>query len=1058
MPSSFRFGPPTPRLDLLTRPRLLRALLARWERPVVAVVGGPGLGKTTLLGQAVAENLLAPRGDDVWLGVEARDAEGDGLGRAVVRALGTGAAGGAGGAGSAPDPHAVADLLWQRSPTAVCLVLDDTHLLAPGSDGARWLGELVDHLPANAHVVLAGRTDPPVRLTRLRAQGAALVVGEDELRFSGDELADFGARRGVGPERFADTGGWPAMAELAASVEDHLAGAFVWEEVLEPLGPERRRVLAVVSDLGAADDDLAGAALGTPVDLGRALDGVPLVAVGADGRRVPHALWRSVDGIGLDGDDRAAVRQGAVGHLVERGRYDDAYGLVAEAGLWDLAPEVLRAACLASDRPTSGQLQRWLAASPDEVRATPAGALATGMHAAFTAPRTAFAPLQAAVRRCREAGDVDAELAGLAELGRVAWWQQDLEVVLPVAVRVNELAETGHPLARGLSAFGRAVAADLAGDDAGVLAAMDSIEPGVLDAGWTASAQWLTARVVLAAGRSREALELLDAIDPGGDPVMQAIVTTLRTAALSGLGRVDEALALLHRAVEQQATAGVVQNHRLALLAAVAGFAHAGDLASARRYAHDLAAIAGPGWADELGVPGALAHAALLVAEGDEDGATTAIRKAVEHHGLDRGAQRRMWRSPLSLTYVLLPEAREHWDAVAGEGPLARPRRLCAAAVAARAGRRLDELRALDLPDLQVVRATLHHRFAADLAVGLAAAGRSDGAALLDALGAAGRAVGRARAAGDGDRDAGGGPGTVASSARADEDGDGDSDGGGQSDGDRELGKQARALLATVPGPPPVVTTLAVLGPLELRRPGPDGAIDVEVTDPDLRRERVRTLLAFLVGHRATTRAEVTAALWPDLDERAAANNLRVTLNYLLRVLEPWRPAGEPGYLVRADGARITLVTGAELRLDVDAFDGHVDAASRAEADGTPSLALDHHLAAVALYRGPLHADVPDAEWIDLDREHYRTRFVAAAVRAGQLLLGRGDLDEAEAVARRALGVDRWAEEAYAVLTALARGDRSAAQRHLDRGLATLAELGIEPSEATRRLRRRIRA
>jgi hypothetical protein len=60
-----------------------------------------------------------------------------------------------------------------------------------------------------------------------------------------------------------------------------------------------------------------------------------------------------------------------------------------------------------------------------------------------------------------------------------------------------------------------------------------------------------------------------------------------------------------------------------------------------------------------------------------------------------------------------------------------------------------------------------------------------------------------------------------------------------------------------------------------------------------------------------------------------------------------------------------------------------------------------------------------------LEREHYRSRFVAAATRSGELLVGRGDDDQAERVARRAVEVDPWAENAYAVLVsvALARGD-----------------------------------
>jgi DNA-binding SARP family transcriptional activator len=43
------------------------------------------------------------------------------------------------------------------------------------------------------------------------------------------------------------------------------------------------------------------------------------------------------------------------------------------------------------------------------------------------------------------------------------------------------------------------------------------------------------------------------------------------------------------------------------------------------------------------------------------------------------------------------------------------------------------------------------------------------------------------------------------------------------------------------------------------------------------------------------------------------------------------------------------------------------------------------------------------------------------------------------------------------VAAALARGDRSAARRALDRGLAALADLGVDPSQQTQSLRRRVR-
>jgi DNA-binding SARP family transcriptional activator len=326
-------------------------------------------------------------------------------------------------------------------------------------------------------------------------------------------------------------------------------------------------------------------------------------------------------------------------------------------------------------------------------------------------------------------------------------------------------------------------------------------------------------------------------------------------------------------------------------------------------------------------------------------------------------------------------------------------------------------LRDLDLSDMARVRAGLHHRFAVELALGLEAAGRPEAATLLEALGPLGREAMRAEAA--------------ASTSRA---------------------RHAKSLLAAVPAPPADRTEIAVLGPLAVARRGEP------VTDSDLRRERVRALLAFLVGHRTTSRAAIMAALWPDLGERAAANNLRVTMTYLLRVLEPWRSAREPAYHVRVDGLSVTLVTSEWLDIDADRFDDHVDAAAKAEADGTPSLALDHNLAAVALYRGEAYEGVADADWIALERERFRGRFVAASTRAGELLVARGDVNDAERVVGRAIEVDPWAEDAYAVLVsvALARGDRGAARRTLDRAMAALAELDVEPSEETERLRRRI--
>jgi ATP/maltotriose-dependent transcriptional regulator MalT len=79
------------------------------------------------------------------------------------------------------------------------------------------LARLVAALRGNAHLVLSGREVPPVDLARLEVQGKVTRLDASDLAFTDDELADFAARRGVPGESLAHSGGWPALAEIAAS-------------------------------------------------------------------------------------------------------------------------------------------------------------------------------------------------------------------------------------------------------------------------------------------------------------------------------------------------------------------------------------------------------------------------------------------------------------------------------------------------------------------------------------------------------------------------------------------------------------------------------------------------------------------------------------------------------------------------------------------------------------------------------------------------------------------------------------------------------------------------
>ena len=1016
-PRPFRWGLPEPRSALLRRPRLMRLLLGRWQHRVTVLAGGAGLGKTTLLAQAAAENRLAPRGEDVWFDVGFGGVDGLSLTDRVVAALDLGET-------ATADFAAVAEAIWSRAAVEICLIFDDVHALASSSASVRWLGALIHALPANGHVVLATRDEEiPLSLVGLEGDGDVLRLDESQLRFSHEELAQFAADRGIDPSRLEGTGGWPAIAELTATAGPHVCGAYLWEEVLGRLLAEQRQALTALCDLGGADDLLLSAALGRPVDLSALLMGVPLVERRTDGWAVPHSLWRTAGGLQLERLERAAIYERAARHFCERERFDAAFKLLSEGELWEQAPDLFRLACLASDRRHPLRLGQWLSASPRSVRRSAPGLLAAALHTAFTAPAGAVDPLRRAAAACRDAGDVDAELCAIAQLGRLAWFWQDPSLVGPeLGRRLVELAASGHPTARALAAFGRATVADLAGDDAAVLSELADIEWAVLDPSLEIMATWLYGVVRLGMGDADAVSELVERLQMTSEPNLRIVVDGLRLRAWWAQGRVDEVLNEAPAAIDAVRAGGVASTCHLVLTNSAVLFSLAGYVTEARRCLDEAAAFAPSRPQRGQQVRAALAAASLHLADGREDEAAATLRETIEAHGLDRGIDRRGWRHLLALSYVLVPDSRSYWDGAELRGYLRTARRLAAAVVAVRSGRGRQHLLSLELPETGVIRSALPVPFAAELGAGLASLGHSDAIDLLDALGAPGRDALRALARRHG-----------------------------------PMAKPARALLVARPAPPPCVTYIAALGPLALRREGTQRS---EVVSPNLRRKRVHELLAFLIGHRSTSRTAMCAALWPDLHARASNNNLGVTLNHLLRALEPWRRPGEAAYLVRVDAQTIRLATGDHLHIDTDDFDDHLRAARQAESDGSLSLALEHLLAAVALYRGELHTELADTTWLAFEREHFRSQYVTAATRAAHLLVGHGDVSQAERIAIRALEADPWAEGAHAVLVsaAMARGDRADAHRKLERCLQVLTELGVQPSPPIQQLQQRIHA
>ena len=986
---------------------------------MTVLAAGPGFGKSSLLVQAIDENALAPRGDDHWLGCDAGDGDhrtlADGLANALrsdVPRLHE-----PGDVGPTELGAALADTVWRNAPRQVCLVLDDVHEVPADSPAAGLLATLVETLPANGHLVLAGRQDPPVPLSRVAAQGWLARIDESELAFADDELASFARLRDVPLNRVNDLGGWPALAELRTLGPGHRVDGFLAEEVLAHLSDDERRAVAVVAAVGGADQALLDAILDRRVDIATLASRIPLVTSDDRGWHAIHPLWseRLSTGI-LDPDDVAEAQRRAGLALVGRDLQQGA-GLLIRAGADDDLRAALRTSCRAQALPASSQgLGRLHRELPPAVRSTAEGELLAGIATAATDIDRGVELLESAAQRFADPaeggeGDELGLLSAVEHLAICAHWREDvalLERLLPYADQLTRIPE-----ARGLLGLGQALLADTAGDARGVLAALDDIDPGALGPYWSPQVAWLRATALLALGFPEAARRGVDVAVAEAGPSLRGGLTMLQVNALTHCGEHEAAGAALDRMLAQLAPAG--NDHLLAIAhtMVVTRCALDGDVEQAEQHMARARQHAGPSPRPSLQASMLAAEATLALASRDEARAAALFATQLAEHKLTEGRQAYGHLRRIALLYVLVLETREPFEQMelgpAYEAGLALARAL----VASRETGDLAPAAALTPEHWAGARAFLPLGWRAELACSAVAGGQSDAEALVKDLGPAARPALR----------------EVADRPNA----------------SRPLRTWARSLLDALPTVPTAPLELGLLGPTTLRRAGRP------VDHPHWRRERVRALLLLLMTRGGGTREELAGALWPDLDSASALRNLRVTLSYLLAVLEPDRPDGAPSCFVRAEGAGLRLTGHEWLRVDAWEMERLLDLGAQAESLGEPSVALDCYRQAVDLYRGPYLIDAGYEEWALPHRDRLVARFVAGAVRAGELTLAAGDHGEALHLASRALEAEPWSEPAHrlAVAAHVARGDRAAARRAMHTCLRQLDDLGVPPTEDT---------
>ena len=76
-----------------------------------------------------------------------------------------------------------------ESSNNIVLIIDDVHFIN-SSEINKALETLIEHMPANLRVILAGRVDPPIPLSRWRARGQLIEIRTPDLRFTQNETGN----------------------------------------------------------------------------------------------------------------------------------------------------------------------------------------------------------------------------------------------------------------------------------------------------------------------------------------------------------------------------------------------------------------------------------------------------------------------------------------------------------------------------------------------------------------------------------------------------------------------------------------------------------------------------------------------------------------------------------------------------------------------------------------------------------------------------------------------------------------------------------------------------
>lgn len=481
----------------------LYLLLDRGADGKLTLLSAPaGFGKTTLVAAWLAE-----RGrDSAWISLD----RSDGSRVRFLRYLAAATEPLFRRSGEAPS--ILTDLINELSDldSDIVLVLDDYHL-AGGPEIHDAVAFLLDHSPANLHVFILTRADPPLKLAKLRGRGELTELRVADLQFRVDEVGSY-LSTGMGIDLSQEdldlltshTEGWAAGIQMVGASlsnrddapefirnltsENRYVLDYLLEEVLSRLDPEVEAFLLDASILERLTADLCAAVTGRD-DSQRILERIDrsnLFIIPLDEERRWYRLHHLFADLLVS---RLSDRNpDAIPELHRRASgWFEAHGLVVEAidhlvaagDLEEVANRIDRYGERVLMESENEAFLRWVdALTPEIIRAHPsiemlrlwAGILRGGP----------VGPAEKQLRTPRVGSQMGAAMSVRAFL---ALARGDVAEAIDLADGAGRNLPENHQFLRGFAAWTRALAAVLGGDLDNGLDALDQAHRESLEAG-----------------------------------------------------------------------------------------------------------------------------------------------------------------------------------------------------------------------------------------------------------------------------------------------------------------------------------------------------------------------------------------------------------------------------------------------------------------------------------------------------------------------------------------------------------------------------------------------